>query len=132
MERSGLLESKVLRIEVLTREVYRVDDFISFRSLGHGSLDGGSLGALSESVLLLSFDSSQVSHSAGALSVSPLGLAGPVVSSGLGGGATTGASASLLLLVPVLLAAESAERVRLVVSSSLSRSSPTHYCFCSS
>lgn len=30
MERSGLLESKVLRIEVLTHEVYRVDDFISF------------------------------------------------------------------------------------------------------
>ena len=50
-------------------------------SLGSGSLSlsGGSLGALSETVLSSSKHMFQVSHSAGSLGVSPLSLDGPVV-----------------------------------------------------
>jgi len=100
-----------------------VDDWIRpdcIHSLGHSALNRRSLGSLSEAILLLSKDRSHMSHSSSARSISPLSLARPVVSSGLGSSATASASASLLLLVPVLLSTESAQRVRLVVSSSLS------------
>ena len=96
-------------------------------SLGSGSLSlsGGSLGALSETVLCSSIHMFQVSHSASSLGVSPLGLLGPVVyipsthswltSPLLGAGVTT-RSASLLLSVPALFTVDSAQSVGVVVA----------------
>ena len=83
---------------------------------------GSSLGALSVSVLYLSCQMSQRSHSAGALAGSSLGLSGPIVASNLTG-RMAGGGASLLLLVPVLLATVATKRMRLVAAFSLSLSS---------
>ena len=65
---------------------------------------------------------SQRSHSASALTCSPLGLKGPVITSYLAGRMAS-RGASLLLLVPILLAAVATERMRLVAAFSLSLSS---------
>ena len=66
---------------------------------------------------------SEHSHSAGSLSISPLGLDGPVVSAHLTAGRKADTGISLLLLVPVLLATVAGQGVRFVSSLSLSLSS---------
>ena len=76
------------------------------------------LGSASESVLLSSLDFLEVSSSAGSGLVSSDGLDGPVVSSSLGMGATSGLGILLVLLVEVGSSGESTDHVR--VSSSLS------------
>ena len=83
---------------------------------------GRGLASLSVSVLYLSCQMSQCSHSASALTGSPLGLESPIVASDLARGMASG-SASLLLLVPVLSARVATERMRLVATFSLSLSS---------
>ena len=65
---------------------------------------------------------SQGSHSASALTCSPLGLKRPIIASNLAGRMASG-SASLLLLVPVLLTTVATKRMRLVAAFSLSLSS---------
>ena len=76
---------------------------------------------------------SQRSHSASALTCSPLGLEGPIIASYLARWVAS-RGASLLLLVPILLAAVATERMRLVAAFSLSLSSlrlyisNTHQC----
>ena len=84
----------------------------------------GSFGFLSfsVSVLYLSCQMSQGSHSASTLTSSPLGLKRPVIASNLAGRMASG-SASLLLLVPVLLSTVATKRMRLVAAFSLSLSS---------
>ena len=92
---------------------------------GNLSLLGGGLSSFSETVLCSSCHMFQVSHSAGSLSVSALGLHGPVVytrsstqalTSPLLVAGVASRSASLLLSVPGLFTVHSAQRVGLVVT----------------